>query len=233
MKHSTSPNGTPSTPADPDRDANGRFNKGNRGGPGNPYARQTAQLLKVIREAVSAEEISAITRKLVQMAREGDVQAMKLLLSYVVGKPLQGGQPDQVDYEEWQLHLKSAMLPTETTFVVGGIPVEMANTMARAALAPIHEQRSRELAAALDAPPPVNNQTPGAAGENALLAGLIRTMPGPKTPEPAPRAVKLAERMLQKRIRTQLHGSPRPTIANSAPREGAQDGKAPATKTRR
>src|SRR5438067_2077329 len=42
--------------AKPERDADGRFVKGNRGGPGNPFARRVAELRRELLEAVSADD---------------------------------------------------------------------------------------------------------------------------------------------------------------------------------
>src|SRR5208337_5196163 len=59
------PNGE-AAKANPDsgRDAQGKFAKGCKGGPGNPFARQTAAYRKALRAAVSAEDVQAMTRLL-------------------------------------------------------------------------------------------------------------------------------------------------------------------------
>ena len=46
------------------RDARGKFAKGNVGGPGNPYARESARMLKLFRSAISDEEMRALILKL-------------------------------------------------------------------------------------------------------------------------------------------------------------------------
>lgn len=50
------------------RDAGGRFAKGNSGGPGNPYARRVARLRSLMLEAVSDDDLKAIVAALVQQA---------------------------------------------------------------------------------------------------------------------------------------------------------------------
>ena len=77
----------PSTNRQNGRDASGRFAKGNSGGPGNPYARRTARLRSLIAESVSDDDLQEIVSKLVDDAKQGDQAAVKLLLSYLVGKP--------------------------------------------------------------------------------------------------------------------------------------------------
>jgi hypothetical protein len=93
----TSPQPQPETPTPPGnsvppassnrRDAQGRFAKGNPGGPGNPYARKTAALRKALVEAVTPEDITAIVHALLLKAKQGKRGAGKLLSSYLLGKP--------------------------------------------------------------------------------------------------------------------------------------------------
>src|SRR5208337_4774254 len=64
------------------RDERGKFAKGNFGGPGNPFARQTAAFRKAIHAAVTEADLEEVAKKLLEKAKEGDVAAMKLLLSY-------------------------------------------------------------------------------------------------------------------------------------------------------
>lgn len=78
---------TPSTNGANGRDANGRFTKGNAGGPGNPHARRSAELRQAMLEAVSPDDIAEIMQRLVQMAKEGDVAAIREVLNRVVGRP--------------------------------------------------------------------------------------------------------------------------------------------------
>lgn len=72
---------------DGQRDAKGRFAKGNRGGPGNPYAKQTAALRKVLLACVTPEDIRELAGNLLRWANQGNLAAARLLLSYVLGKP--------------------------------------------------------------------------------------------------------------------------------------------------
>src|SRR5438132_12162652 len=92
------------------RQANGRFAKGNRGGPGNPFARQTAELRRRLQERVTPETLDSIVDALVEKARQGDVSAAKLVLSYVIGKPEPAPDPDRVDLDELQHYREEAEL---------------------------------------------------------------------------------------------------------------------------
>lgn len=60
------------------RDERGRFRKGNSGGPGNPTAKRTAELKQAFYDAVKPSDLKAIARKLVALAKAGDVFAAKL-----------------------------------------------------------------------------------------------------------------------------------------------------------
>src|SRR5437868_14634321 len=82
------------------RETNGRFAKGNSGGPGNPFARQVTKLRKVILNRLTEEDLLAITEALLAKAKEGSVGAAKLLLAYALGKPASAPDPDRLDGQE-------------------------------------------------------------------------------------------------------------------------------------
>src|SRR5207247_9147011 len=88
------------TPPNNGHEANGRFAKGNPGGPGNPFARQVAALRKVILNRLTEEDLLAITEALLAKAKEGSVGAAKLLLAYAIGKPASAPDPDRLDGQE-------------------------------------------------------------------------------------------------------------------------------------
>jgi len=96
-----------------DRDTHGRFAKGNRGGVGNPFARQVAGFRAAILSATTHEDIQAITKKLIEMAREGNLAAAKLHWAYTCGKPEQPPDPDRLDLEEWNLFKEARPIPRQ------------------------------------------------------------------------------------------------------------------------
>jgi hypothetical protein len=69
------------------RDGQGRFAAGNPGGPGNTSARRVAQLRRRLLSRITDEEMDAIFDKLIELAKDGDLTAIKLVLQYTVGKP--------------------------------------------------------------------------------------------------------------------------------------------------
>src|SRR5204863_10135425 len=126
----------------------GRFTYGNKGGPGNPYARQVAALRKVITNRLSEEDLLAITEALLAKAKEGSVGAAKLLLAYGIGKPASAPDPDRLDGQELA-HFKD--------------PVETVNE--------VHEL-AREVGRAVDRPP----GTAGISDDfSTLLREMVRS----------------------------------------------------------
>jgi hypothetical protein len=87
-------------PAATGREPNGRFAKGNGGGPGNPYARQVAVLRRALLQLVTEEEITAIAKALLEQAKKGNVSAAKLLFSYTLGQPAKAVDPDRLPAHE-------------------------------------------------------------------------------------------------------------------------------------
>src|ERR1700731_2757092 len=65
----------PSPASASERDGRGRFAPGNKGGPGNPFARRSATLRQAMLDAVTAEDLQALVRQLIQKARDGEVAA--------------------------------------------------------------------------------------------------------------------------------------------------------------
>ncbi len=60
---------------------------GNPGGPGNTSARRVAQLRRRLLGRITDEEMDAIFDRLIGLALEGNLHAIKLVLQYTIGKP--------------------------------------------------------------------------------------------------------------------------------------------------
>jgi hypothetical protein len=73
--------------ANPGRAANGRFQPGNPGGPGNPLGGRIAAARGVLRDRITDDDLTAFWDRVIAMAKDGHWQAIKLVLSYVAGKP--------------------------------------------------------------------------------------------------------------------------------------------------
>lgn len=68
------------------RDANGKFVRGNSGGPGNPHAKKVSQWRSAMMNAVTAADVRKIVKAMVKAAEGGDVQAARMLLDRCLGK---------------------------------------------------------------------------------------------------------------------------------------------------
>lgn len=80
QQHAPSGNGT-----NGDRDARGRFVRGCRGGPGNPFARRVAAARRALLNAATPERLAQIVEALIERAIDGDVAAAKTILRYTCG----------------------------------------------------------------------------------------------------------------------------------------------------
>jgi hypothetical protein len=85
-------NGTAEPPADDGlngRDpATGKFVKGNKCGRGNPHFRRLARNRTLFLEAIGDDDLKALARQLHAEALAGDREAARLVLAYVIGRPV-------------------------------------------------------------------------------------------------------------------------------------------------
>ena len=103
----------PSTNGTSGRKSNGQFAEGNKCGTGNPYARRVARLRATLLDAVGENGLADIVQGMITAAKGGDVAAAKLLLSYLLGKPVESVEPDYVEIHERQLHSKDRGLDSD------------------------------------------------------------------------------------------------------------------------
>jgi hypothetical protein len=73
---------------------------------------------------VTTEELDGIIDTLLQLAREGDVAAAKLIFQYTLGKPLEARDPDRLDADEVEAFRANAMT-TQTKELVNIHPLEL------------------------------------------------------------------------------------------------------------
>src|SRR5713101_7688639 len=105
-----------------ERDSQGRFAPGNRCGAGNPFARRVALLRTIFLTSVHEEDIHGIVRKLIELAKNGDVAAARLVLGYSLGKPAETVDPDRMDIDEWQLNAETSVPLPELTGLMSTLP---------------------------------------------------------------------------------------------------------------
>jgi hypothetical protein len=173
---STSPD--PSQASKEGHDSRGRFTRNNKGGPGNPYARQTAALRQAMLDAMTGEDIHAMVRQLIQKACDGDVSAIRLALAYGIGKPDKTVDPDTLDAQEFKLWQQNAVPKEDFNGILGQAQATLANLIVRAALPAIQDHIAKDLAQQLQ--PPV--QSPPAASNPPADPAPASAQPAP-TPE--------------------------------------------------
>ena len=93
----------PTRNGDNGRDAQGRFVCGNRGGPGNPFAKRTAELRSAMLDALTPDAVRRVVLRMIDSALDGDVAAAKIVLERAVGRVL---EPDLIERLE---QLESAL----------------------------------------------------------------------------------------------------------------------------
>jgi hypothetical protein len=166
-----------------DRAANGRFAAGNRGGPGNPFARQVAELRQAILDRLTVEAASDIADTLIARAKAGDVAAARLLFQYGLGKPAKAVEPDRVEIEEHHLRQESTIPMTEMAQPYGYVSVERVNVLSDT-LRPVMDQQMLEpfaagLRAMDEVPPEQQTKAARKAVRRALRALRRGEMPSP------------------------------------------------------
>ncbi len=158
MTHNGIPQNNPSNNPHPDmppnpgaepsrtsgRGPNGRFAKGNPGGPGNPFARQVAGFRQEFMAAVTGEDIAVIVRALIDKAKAGDVAAARLVLQYTLGKPAATVDPDRLDEMEWeQWQREQAGADSDTVWTA--MHAATANAIARTIIPVMQKEHFTEL----------------------------------------------------------------------------------------
>jgi hypothetical protein len=139
--------------------ANGRFAPGNSGGPGNPFAREVAELRKAILARLTVEAAGEITDALIARAKSGDVAAARLVFQYALGKPARATEPDRTPIDEMATPL-------------GHVSAERANDLSDGAGPVMGQQTLEPLFAgpkAMDGPPPAQ---PSKAARKAMRRAL-------------------------------------------------------------
>ena len=69
------------------RESNGRFAPGNAGGPGNPHAARVAAIRSLLLDSVTDDDLRQVVAKLVEMAKSGDMAAIRELFDRLFGRP--------------------------------------------------------------------------------------------------------------------------------------------------
>lgn len=69
------------------RDSRGRFVEGNKGGPGNPRARDAHTWRQALADSISPDDVAEVVQRLLEAAKSGKAWAIRELLDRCLGKP--------------------------------------------------------------------------------------------------------------------------------------------------
>jgi hypothetical protein len=106
------------------RGSNGRFLPGHCGGPGNPHAQKVHRLRSALLNTVTSTDIEEIVRKLISLAKGGDVAAIKELLDRTIGKPVTAVELTGADGEPLQfVHFQNVIMQALAEFPEARIAV--------------------------------------------------------------------------------------------------------------
>ena len=113
----------------------GRFAGGNKLGRGNPFARRLGAMRTAFLDAVSADDVAAVARKLAALAAAGDIAAAALYLSYALGKPVPAVNPDTLDLNEFALADAAPTRSRVTAVLLDGVDPATATAIVRSVAA--------------------------------------------------------------------------------------------------
>jgi hypothetical protein len=134
----------PAAPPDSGRGPDGKFVKGNKGGPGNPFARKIAAMRRAFFDAVTEEDLATIAQAMIEKAKAGDVAAARLVVQYTLGRPAEAVDPDRLDEMEWQ-QWQRELVEAESAPVFTSLNAESVNTCARVLVLAVQEKLLGEL----------------------------------------------------------------------------------------
>ena len=88
------------------------------GGLGNPFARNVKVLRQALLDSISPEDIQDVAARLLDLAKDENVQAAKLLFAYTIGEPPSAPEPDRLVAEEWQVYQETTPMKKEPAAVM-------------------------------------------------------------------------------------------------------------------
>jgi hypothetical protein len=142
---SAHPTAAEPSPSAEGREASGRFAPGNKGGPGNPFARKVAALRAAFVEAITEQDVREMTYLIVFNAKSGSLEWLKFLFRYAIGTPQPAVNPDTLDAQEFRALQEAAVSADAVEKVCKAAPLGVTLEVCRQAQA----ARDAELRAAI------------------------------------------------------------------------------------
>jgi hypothetical protein len=116
----------------------------NLDGPGNPFARKTAAFRQALYDAITPDDLRDVACALLFRAKAGHLDAVKLLFSYLIGKPQPAADPDRLDLQEWQLFQEQMADFAVLRDILNHMPAGLGAELARI-FGPVADGRFREV----------------------------------------------------------------------------------------
>jgi hypothetical protein len=135
------------------------------GGPGNPFARFTAELRKAFAEEATPDDLRKVARALLDKAQGGDVAAARVVLGYTLGKPMEGVDPDRHDEMECQQWCNETVNREQANAVIRGMGANMFCQFLRGVVPILSQMNWQILADGLALPPDTEEEEAEGAQE--------------------------------------------------------------------
>jgi hypothetical protein len=139
---------------------------------------------------VTPEDFDLIAQQLLRLARGGNLAAIKLLFSYVIGRPTDWVDPDTLDRQEYEQYERELSVFKTLTPIIQALPPDLALAMVHAARPIVTGEAAQELAQkCLDSLPPgypgPEAEAADPSGEEAPEAPQAPSTNGDGEPPPA------------------------------------------------
>ena len=144
----------------------------NKGGPGNPFARKTAEMRKAIQDAVTAEDLADVARVIRVLALGGNLAAARLIFSYSAGKPAQGADPDTLDAHELEVRRGAAATEEDMRALFERCPAWLVNVVGGAVSAGVQKHMAGAMGEGLKRQVEMEKGSGAASGAAGSLPGF-------------------------------------------------------------
>jgi hypothetical protein len=175
------------------RDALGRFTTGGPPGPGrpvaNPFGRYQTELRQALLAQVRPGDLRAVMRKVLQLAKRGNLAAAELVLRWSLGGPPPVVDPDRVDEHELSVRRGRPTLVDAMTLTDEPADREPAADAPDAEDEPDDPRESTS--------PPLRTVLSWAIEELAQAKYALQTQRPPPPPDPAPGWARFAAQRLE------------------------------------
>src|SRR5262249_19435907 len=139
-------------------------------------------LRRTLLSRITPERMEKLADRLYELAERGNVQAIKLILSYTVGKPAETVNPDDLDVEEWQHWKGTSGMMHDLPGMLMCIMPETLRKHGRQFRPEAREDLRQQMCHALKHPEPVLPPVPDLVMSHAARQAMKETLQSPIPP---------------------------------------------------